>query len=428
MASSSAKKRATSRRTPTKSVQSQAQTGEEFMHMHGARWNPLLRIMDHNTPLSAIISRWQARQDTSPRLPIEVAALVTTEDYAQLDLRLAIQATPLLSEEPHPGTSYAGFTPAQRYHFLQWQEDVTQVAPAAFRQLYLAHLEAHLFDPERRAAAHQALCLVAESTSWRAELLVWRALLLSFYLFDAGAPLADWLSTNPRLPTALLGIALGHLALREQSLPVDLLALLLQRWQLATHVPAPAILQLRLDYVTEALGAEPLAHVRAQLPEQARVPMPWHCAHRALRLRLCQPDLRPLLTPVLRELSTLSNIALAGDIAVDVAAERVPEGAVAPQGPRQSPKKQPWQLILEFGESRSDYFTLALNQAKRLPGYMQIMDENRRMIHRVRFEKSELRRFWMLWEYVQSWSTTQVYVNGKALQKWEIYPYSPYLR
>ncbi|MCB0123578.1 MAG: hypothetical protein KDE58_15105, partial [Caldilineaceae bacterium] len=69
-----------------------------------------------------------------------------------------------------------------------------------------------------------------------------------------------------------------------------------------------------------------------------------------------------------------------------------------------------------------------LNQAKRMPGYLQIMDENRRMIHRVYFEKSEMRRFWSLWEYVQSWSSTQIYVNGRELRKWEVYPYSPYLR
>jgi hypothetical protein len=433
MASSKAKKRTAIRRAPDETVQPHAGTGEEFLHTHRARWNPQLRIMGQHTPLNRIIPQWQVAREAAvtPSLPLQATTSATTEDYAQLDLRLAVQATPLLSEEPHPGTSYAGFTPAQRYHFLQWQEEVTLPAPAAFRQLYLAHLETQLFDREQQMAAHQALCVVADSAAWRDEALLWRTLLLSFYLMTDGVALVDWLATNPRLPTPLLGVALGHLALRQQPLSVELLALLLQRWQLASQLPASAILQLRLAYLTEALGAEPLAHLRAQLSEDQRTPTAWRCAHRDLRLRLCQPDLRPLLTPLLRELATLTDTALLDGMALTGRDADEADDPMLPEerkAIRQSTKKQPWQLILEFGESRSDYFTLAINQAKRLPGYMQLMDENRRMIHRVRFEKSELRRFWLLWEYVQSWSSTQVYVNGKALQKWEIYPYSPYLR
>jgi hypothetical protein len=36
--------------------------------------------------------------------------------------------------------------------------------------------------------------------------------------------------------------------------------------------------------------------------------------------------------------------------------------------------------------------------------------------------------FWQLWNYVQSWSATRVYCKGRELQKWQVYPYSQYLR
>jgi hypothetical protein len=56
------------------------------------------------------------------------------------------------------------------------------------------------------------------------------------------------------------------------------------------------------------------------------------------------------------------------------------------------------------------------------------MDEDRRLIHRVIFRKSEMRRFWRVWDFVRSWSTCRVYINGVELEKWQIWPYSQYMR
>ena len=85
-------------------------------------------------------------------------------------------------------------------------------------------------------------------------------------------------------------------------------------------------------------------------------------------------------------------------------------------------------LIVEFGASRSDVFNYVLRQAQKQPGFQQIMDENRHIIYRVPFRRSEMRRFWHLWDYVQGWATTRVYCDGRQLDKWQIYPYSQYLR
>jgi hypothetical protein len=87
-----------------------------------------------------------------------------------------------------------------------------------------------------------------------------------------------------------------------------------------------------------------------------------------------------------------------------------------------------WRLILEFGEARSEYYDFALQIAQKLPGYVVLMDESRHMIHRITFTQAQMRRFWRLWDYVGSWSSTHVYVNGRELQKWQIWPYSQYLR
>ncbi len=87
-----------------------------------------------------------------------------------------------------------------------------------------------------------------------------------------------------------------------------------------------------------------------------------------------------------------------------------------------------WRLILEFGQSRSEFYDHAVHICRRMPEYMQIMDEDRRLVHRVAFRKSDMRRFWRIWDYVQNWSATRVYLNGEEIDRWKIWPYSQYLR
>ncbi len=460
------------KRSPTTvTVAKTPQTGEEygrFTHA-GLEWSPLLRIVGQAKPLQLTVAQWRAAQATAvgaeatltpptdpaidppmdsagtmaTRLaPPIVTTSTTMEDYAQIDLKLAIQATPILSEEVRVGTGYAGFTPTQRYHFLQWLEHVELAAPAAFRHLYLAHLETNLFDkPSQQRAAHQELCRLADTPAWQGEDLLWRTLLLSFQLMAQGEALSRWLPTAQALPTPLLGIALGQLALFGQPLTIEQLSSLLLRWQMAHRLPERSILQLRLDFLIDSLGTDPLAFLRARLDEAALRPTPWRTAHRDLRIQLVQPDLRQGLAPLLRDLSTMTeqmtetrsdrnendNDASEAEEADLQTSEDGTAQDSSRQGSVPKPKKQ-WQLVLEFGDSRSEYFIFALNQAQRMPGYLQILDENRRMVHRIHFEKSEMRRFWSIWEYVQSWSTTQVYFNGKEVQKAYVYPYSPYLR
>ena len=201
------------------------------------------------------------------------------------------------------------------------------------------------------------------------------------------------------------------------------------------------MLRLRLDSLQTALGAEPLAHALAALGDAAKTPVPWRCQHRDLRLAFPQPNVRGVLQPLLDDLLTLM------DEAEDSSSSSEPRrrgdhrrvaAAVAPpaKAPSRS-KKEPSppaselekaHIIVEFGASRSDVFAYVLRQAQKQPGFQQIMDENRHIVYRVPFRRSEMRRFWQLWEYVQGWATTRVYCDGRQLDKWQIYPYSQYLR
>ncbi|RME57462.1 MAG: hypothetical protein D6790_13235 [Caldilineae bacterium] len=108
---------------------------------------------------------------------------------------------------------------------------------------------------------------------------------------------------------------------------------------------------------------------------------------------------------------------------------RQPTGQIAqPEAEPTARDDGAWQLVLEFGDSRSTFYDYVVAQAQKRPTYRLLMDENRRMVHRVSFRRQDLRHFWRLWEYVQKWSSTHVYVNGEELETWKIWPYSPYLR
>jgi hypothetical protein len=39
-----------------------------------------------------------------------------------------------------------------------------------------------------------------------------------------------------------------------------------------------------------------------------------------------------------------------------------------------------------------------------------------------------MRHFWQIWGYVQNWTSTHVYYEGRELDKWQVYPYSQYIR
>ncbi|MGL4651540.1 MAG: hypothetical protein ACRC1H_19190, partial [Caldilineaceae bacterium] len=87
-----------------------------------------------------------------------------------------------------------------------------------------------------------------------------------------------------------------------------------------------------------------------------------------------------------------------------------------------------YSLVLEFGHSRSEFYDFAVEIAQRQSSYVALLDENRRLVHRVVLGRTQMRTFWRLWDYVQNWADTRVYVNGVLLEKWKIWPWSHYLQ
>lgn len=371
--------------------------------------NPLARILGQHTPAPQLLQQAAKQGDLPIIIRQSNAAAV---DYTLIDPALALEApttaqsaTPAL---PPTGAGYAAFLPGQRYALLQWLDAPDEPAPPAFQQFYLAQLEVGLFEPNQRPHVIDEIQRLQSAPPWHHHMGLTRLRLLADWLTQDGSGLAEWLG-RAGAPGALWGVALGLQALLKTALLPQQLPDLLQQWAVDATLPSQALLTLRLSSLAATLASEPLAYALAQLGETARQPQPWRSQHREVRIALPQPDLRPVLEPLLCDLTTMTD---------EPTAE---QDETAGRDDADDPSAPGWQLVLEFGESRSDFFALALSAAQKQPGYLALMDENRRLIHRVHFHKGEVRRFWRLWDYVQSWSTTKVYINGDEISKWELY-------
>jgi hypothetical protein len=383
----------------------------------------MLRVAGRDLPLHTVLHNAQAAQ-----LPVQLHLrddAAGLEDSAEIDPTLALGEA---ADPPAPplGIGYAGLSPDQRHAFLRWAAHPATPASAAYQQLYIANLEPRLLENgSQRKLTWGHLHQLHDAEGWRGNPWLIRALLLGAWLEGNGNLLAAVLAV-PGVPADLLNVGLGLQALCDTPMTEAELGATLRAWQIGPPLMAE-LLKLRLDSLSATLSMPPLAFVRAALDEAALVPRPWRTAHRGLRLALPMPDVRVHLEPILRDLNTVTDVAPLNPNPDQLA--DAPE-ADPDDEENGTPELESlgWRLILEFSSNRSEYFDYTLIQCQKLPGYSQLMDEDRRMIYRVVFRKSEMRRFWRIWEYVQSWTSTRIYLNGTELEKWKIWPYSQYLR
>jgi hypothetical protein len=260
------------------------------------------------------------------------------------------------------------------------------------------------------------LAQLEQSASWQPVQGLWRVALLARWLEQDGPALAEWL-TQAALPADLAGVALGLQALLGTALTADEARTVSRLWQLPAADLSEAALAFRLQSLAATLSTEPLQFALKQLGPAADHPLPWRCHHRDLRIEFPQPNLRRGLEPL------LADLALPEEPPAPFTKE-----AIDPDAPSAQKELAHTYLVVEFRQSRSEYFLSALRQAQRRSTFVQLLDEDRHLVYRVTFRKNEMNAFWQLWNYVHSWSTTRIYCNGQELQNWQVYPYSQYLR
>jgi hypothetical protein len=421
-------------------------TMNRFAHVVDS--NRFVRLLGRDCPATQVLNR-AVTDGTIPvslrlsgaKSDAEADSTLDAEDYTLLDPALTVwpevnapeayapeidvpEIDIIEQEDVRSGTGYAGMTPQQRSAFLAWLVEPSLPALPAYQELYLANLEVRLFEGGILGDdAHLTLRSLQLEPAWRASRALERSIALSFWLRQDGSGLASWLTAAP-IATDLLTVGLGMQALLSTALTVGELAKIGALWdQPALDVPE-AVLNMRLASLTTNLGADPLAYALNSLDETDRRPQPWRCAHRDLRISLPQLPIRSALEPVLIEMASIRapDTTVASQSSADL------DRLVAPIADANTGLAGEDFIILEFGQSRSEYFDYVLQLAQRQSEFTQLMDEDRRLVYRTRFRKDKLRSFWRIWEYVQNWSAAKVYVNGEEIEHWKIWPYSQYLR
>ncbi len=376
---------------------------------------PWVRIAGIDPPAGMILNA--TRFAAGSVISFAMAPQPEMEDETLIDLLLARAPEPSTLAPPH-NASYGAFSPGQRIACIEWLYENTRLAPTAFQHLALAHLEIGLFAQSSTDTAIDQLLSLYENAEWRDEPSLERVLLLHFWMRQSGVELTDWLSHGSLRPEHW-GMALGWQALLGVPLQVGELAAVARAWGL-TDVDERDITHLHLQSLCENLATDPLAYALAELGPTAHEPILWRGVHRMVRLLLPQPDLRPVLEPLLRDMLAVRDVP-------PPPTPRVPENeAASPSSNRV--EDEGWHIILEFGQSRSEYFDFALTLAQRISTFSQLVDENRNVVYRVMFRKDKLRDFWRLWNYVETWSGTRVYVRGEEIEKRKVWRYSQYLR
>ncbi|MCB0116578.1 MAG: hypothetical protein KDD84_20915 [Caldilineaceae bacterium] len=428
----------------------------ESTYNWAAHPNPFIRIVGRDRPAAAALE--DALTGAGPTFRRSASRSHPHSDYAQIDPQLPLLETDQPVPLPPPDAGYAGLTDAQRGFFYRWLHAPEQAAPPAYLRLYLAHIETHLFLGEKEAtAARTALLDLLGTPAWSSFQGLTRAALLAGWLAQDDRTIARVLARGHVSP-ALMGVALGWQALLNHPLRGDEVLAAHRSWRGASEVDLPpaAIVQLNIGSLAATLGADPLQHALAQITPAPPPPVTadntsaddtaapegppgwpgawtaWRCAHRDLTVELPAPDVRPTLAPLLSELLQTAQIFTQREIEASLALaaesdnEDAEDDTSGDDGVEIS--RPNWHLVLEFGESRSQFYDHVVFVAQKQPNYVMLMDEGRQIVHRLLYQKRNIRQFWRIWDYVQKWSNVRVYVNGQEVEKWKIWPYSPHMR
>ena len=375
-----------------------------------------LRYAHRDLPASQLVATRIAERN----LPVTLmAASVNPHDYTLIEAQLDVAAVDNYEVlPPADGSGYGAFTPRQRGRFLEWAENVEQPAPTTFQQLWLAHAEVRLFESEVwHLAAGGRLAALDGTPAWAGSLPLQRTLLLAGWLEDRGETIMGLVPAS--IEPALLGIALGMQALQEKTLTAEQLSRCAYTWLGDSKDDVDdEVSRSRLASLIETLGGEPLAVALATMPQESLSPSAWRTVHRDLRIALPQPDLRRVLEPALHQVYSIAATH----------AEQNSEPTTAQVVETDPGASFANKIVLEFGEGRSELFDYVLMIAQRYDTFQQILDEDRRLIYRITFEKGKLRNFWRIWDCVRNWKQTRIYVDGAECEKWKIWPYSPNLK
>jgi hypothetical protein len=94
---------------------------------------------------------------------------------------------------------------------------------------------------------------------------------------------------------------------------------------------------------------------------------------------------------------------------------------MAPRSQQEKWVDRGWYLVTELGHSTAQQYEAAVELARSLPNYMELLDENRRVLHRNTFARREVvPGLWTLLEMIGLWQSSRTYVRGHEVAPYDV--------
>lgn len=376
---------------------------------------PFLRLQGRDLPAAQQL-RHACRQQHLPITPLEFDAPDQTLIDPSLPLREPNRAYPML--DPNYRPTFATLSPEQRWFFWNWLRAHEANVPVGYAILYIQHLEAALFDIHALAALeemrwllqhHQALS-VRESVTYDLAMGAWLHRQLDLF---------TWVIYQGRLPSWSMEILL----FLQNDLGVPLSAgQAMHLGQLFRHNWSAWSRQHEQE-VQEAVDAELAALDHRFLSQQVSA-LP--AERRTVQIQLLNPGLRftlpaPEIWNNAAFQQAVKNLLEAAERSAQLGGRFTVRRAASPVKPTQWVDRG-WYVVLEFGESSSEKLNRVVTIARRHPGFMRLLDENREIVYRTVYQRRDLNKFWTLFDRVRTWKSTRVFINGNPTRIEDLWP------
>lgn len=388
------------------------------------RWDelalPFLRIRGRNLPAAQQV-RHACREQSFAITPLDYNA----PDQTMIDPALPLQEPGNAQGAPDPGyrPAFSTLSAEQRWVFWNWLRTHEDNVPVGYAILYLQHLEAALFDAHAEAAlaemrwlfSHHRALSVRESTA---------------HAMAVGA----WLHRQPDLYAWIINqVGSGSWNLEvllslQNDLGVPLSAVqVIRLGQFFRHSWSAWAKQHERE-VEQAVVAELATAGQSILSQQVDA---LRAEQRTAQVQLVNPGIRFLVqavdvwnSPAFQR--AIKDLLESSARSAQLGGHFTSRSFAATAKPTQWVDRG-WYLILEFGESSSEKLDRVVAIARRHPGFIRLLDENREIVYRNVYRHRDLSRFWTLFERVRNWKSTRVFINGNPVRTDELWPGAPEL-
>ena len=344
-------------------------------------------------------------------------------DLSMIDPDLPLQAPSGGHAVPEPSyrPAFHNLSAEQRWFFWNWLRTHEGHLPVGYTVLYVQQLETALFDTHALAALQEMRWLLEHHRALSVREFVAYGLAIGAWLYRQ-AELFAWVVNQGSLGSWQMGMLLS--LQNELGVPLSAGQALglgrFFRYNWSTWA------RQHPQEVEQAVTAELAATGHTWLNQQVSA---LRAEQRPMQIQLINPSLCFSVQAI--DMCSNPGFERAMNDLLQAAERSAQLGGHFTERPRvvtpagTAWADRGWYVVLEFGESASEKLNSTVTLARRHPGFIKLLDENREIVYRNVYQRRDMNRFWVLFDRVHTWKGTRVFVNGNPIKIENLWPGSP---